>query len=57
MVNSELQAAMQVALPIIEVSHVATRFGEAVVHEDVSLTIHRGEVSPLPEGTGVASPR
>ena len=52
MVNSELQAAMQVALPIIEVSHVATRFGEAVVHEDVSLTIHRGEVFAIAGGTG-----
>jgi phospholipid/cholesterol/gamma-HCH transport system ATP-binding protein len=50
--NSELQVATQVAVPIIEVCHVSTRFGEAVVHEDVSLTIYRGEIFAIAGGTG-----
>ena len=40
------------ALPIIEVSHVSTRFGSAVVHEDVSLTINKGEVFAIAGGNG-----
>lgn len=51
-INSELQVATQGAVPIIEVSHVATRFGDAVVHRDVSLTIHRGEVFAIAGGNG-----
>lgn len=38
--------------PIIEVSHVSTRFGDAVVHKDVSLTVHRGEVFAIAGGNG-----
>lgn len=38
--------------PIIEVSHVRTQFGQAVVHEDVSLTIARGEVFAIAGGSG-----
>lgn len=38
--------------PVIEVNHVSTRFGEAVVHEDVSLTIQRGEVFAIAGGNG-----
>lgn len=38
--------------PIIEVSHVSTSFGSAVVHADVSLTIHRGEVFAIAGGNG-----
>ncbi len=37
---------------IIEVSHIATRFGEAVVHDDVSLSIERGEVFAIAGGNG-----
>jgi phospholipid/cholesterol/gamma-HCH transport system ATP-binding protein len=51
-VHSELQAATQGAVPIIEVSHVATRFGNAVVHRDVSLKILRGEVFAIAGGNG-----
>ena len=40
------------ASPIIEVSHVCTRFGEAVVHEDVSLTVEQGEVFAIAGGNG-----
>jgi phospholipid/cholesterol/gamma-HCH transport system ATP-binding protein len=38
--------------PIIEVSHVSTRFGDAVVHKDVSLTVQRGEVFAIAGGNG-----
>jgi phospholipid/cholesterol/gamma-HCH transport system ATP-binding protein len=38
--------------PIIEVSHVSTRFGAAVVHDDVSLSIERGEVFAIAGGNG-----
>lgn len=38
--------------PVIEVSHVATRFGQAVVHEDVNLTVNRGEVFAVAGGNG-----
>lgn len=43
---------MQTEMPIIEVSHVSTRFGRAVVHEDVSLTVVRGEVFAIAGGNG-----
>ncbi|MDP1768115.1 MAG: ATP-binding cassette domain-containing protein [Nitrospirota bacterium] len=39
-------------VPVIEVSHVATRFGQAVVHKDVSLTIYRGEIFAIAGGNG-----
>lgn len=38
--------------PVIEVAHVATRFGQAVVHRDVSLTVLRGEVFAIAGGNG-----
>ena len=38
--------------PLIEVNHVHTRFGAAVVHEDVSLTIDKGEVFAIAGGNG-----
>ena len=41
-----------VASPVIEVSHVVTRFGSAVVHEDVSLAVYRGEVFAIAGGNG-----
>ena len=37
---------------VIEVRHVSTRFGTAVVHEDVSLAILRGEVFAIAGGNG-----
>jgi phospholipid/cholesterol/gamma-HCH transport system ATP-binding protein len=37
---------------VIEVNHVGTRFGAAVVHEDVSLTIYPGEVFAIAGGNG-----
>ncbi len=42
----------QPGLPVIEVSHVSTRFGRAVVHNDVSLTVVRGEVFAIAGGNG-----
>jgi len=38
--------------PVIDVRHIQTRFGAAVVHEDVSLTIHTGEVFAIAGGNG-----
>jgi phospholipid/cholesterol/gamma-HCH transport system ATP-binding protein len=38
--------------PIIEVSHIHTRFGPAVVHDDVSLTVHKDEVFAIAGGNG-----
>jgi phospholipid/cholesterol/gamma-HCH transport system ATP-binding protein len=38
--------------PLIEVRHIHSRFGAAVVHEDVSLTINRGEVFAIAGGNG-----
>lgn len=38
--------------PVIEVSHVSTRFGPAIVHQDVSLTVIRGEVFAIAGGNG-----
>jgi phospholipid/cholesterol/gamma-HCH transport system ATP-binding protein len=51
-VDSELQTAAQAAMPLIEVSHVSTRFGSAVVHEDISLSVLRGEVFAIAGGNG-----
>src|SRR5512142_3314227 len=42
----------QPSLPLIEVRHIATRFGSAVVHEDVSLTVNKGEVFAIAGGNG-----
>ena len=42
---------------IIEVSGVHTRFGDAVVHEDVSLSVRPGEIFALVGGSGSAVPR
>ena len=38
--------------PVIDVRHIQTRFGAAVVHEDVSLTVHSGEVFAIAGGNG-----
>ncbi len=38
--------------PVIEVKHVTTRFGPSVVHDDVSLTVERGEVFAIAGGNG-----
>jgi len=38
--------------PVIEVNHLCTRFGSTVVHDDVSLTVDRGEIFALVGGSG-----
>lgn len=38
--------------PVIEISHLQTRFGRTVIHEDVNLTVYRGEVLALVGGSG-----
>ena len=40
------------AEPVIEISHVATRFGDHVVHEDVDMQVLRGEIFALVGGSG-----
>jgi len=45
-------AVIEKGPPIIEVSHVSTRFGQAVVHADVSLSVQRGEVFAIAGGNG-----
>jgi len=47
-----IQPVAAAKTPVIEVSHVTTRFGQAVVHEDVSLTVNRGEVFAIAGGNG-----
>lgn len=42
----------QIEEAVIEVSHVTTRFGTSVVHDDISLTIERGEVFAVAGGNG-----
>lgn len=37
---------------VVEIAHLNTRFGAAVVHEDVSLAVRRGEVFGLVGGSG-----
>ena len=44
--------AVKTEPPVIEVEHVATRFGAAVVHADVSLSVGRGEVFAIAGGNG-----
>jgi phospholipid/cholesterol/gamma-HCH transport system ATP-binding protein len=46
------EIATSTGAPLIEVSHVSTRFGSAVVHDDVSLTVRRGEVFAIAGGNG-----
>jgi phospholipid/cholesterol/gamma-HCH transport system ATP-binding protein len=43
---------MGAAEPVIEISHVATRFGDHVVHEDVDFQVLRGEIFALVGGSG-----
>ena len=38
--------------PVIEVSHVATRYGDHVVHADVNLEVKRGEIFAIVGGSG-----
>jgi phospholipid/cholesterol/gamma-HCH transport system ATP-binding protein len=38
--------------PVIEVKNVSTRFGEHVVHSDISLDVRRGEIFAIVGGSG-----
>lgn len=38
--------------PLVEIQNVTTRFGSAVVHEKLNLTIHRGEILAIVGGSG-----
>ena len=39
-------------VPVIEVSGLSTRFGDSRVHEDIDLTVYRGEIFALAGGNG-----
>jgi phospholipid/cholesterol/gamma-HCH transport system ATP-binding protein len=45
-------SATNIETPVIAVSQVATKFGQAVVHEDVSLSVQRGEIFAIAGGNG-----
>nr|WP_087474961.1 ATP-binding cassette domain-containing protein [Nitrospira cf. moscoviensis SBR1015] len=47
-----MMPATGTAAPIIDISHVSTRFGTSVVHDDVSLSIRQGEVFAIAGGNG-----
>lgn len=40
------------AEPVIEIEHLATRYGAAVIHDDINLTINRGEVFAIAGESG-----
>ncbi len=47
-----MSSTTQTKAPVIEVRHVTTRFGSAVVHDDISLSVQRGEVFAIAGGNG-----
>ncbi len=47
-----MHAAVTGHTPVIETSHVCTRFGTATVHEDVTLSVLRGEIFAIAGGNG-----
>lgn len=47
-----MPSTMNIETPVIEVSHVVTTFGQAVVHKDVSLVIRQGEIFAIAGGNG-----
>lgn len=38
--------------PVIEIEHLWTRYGEQVIHEDLTLAVHRGEALSIVGGSG-----
>jgi phospholipid/cholesterol/gamma-HCH transport system ATP-binding protein len=38
--------------PVIEIRHLTTRFGSAVIHDDISFTVQRGEIFALVGASG-----
>lgn len=47
-----MPSVTNIETPVIDVSHVTTTFGQTVVHEDVSLSIQRGEIFAIAGGNG-----
>ncbi len=47
-----MPSATNIETPVIDVRHVVTKFGQAVVHEDVSLCIRQGEIFAIAGGNG-----
>jgi phospholipid/cholesterol/gamma-HCH transport system ATP-binding protein len=50
--NAQPEAALDMAAPPIEVIGLVSRFGDHVVHQDLNLTIPRGEVVGVVGGSG-----
>lgn len=42
----------EMAEPVIEIRHLTTRFGDAVIHDDISFTVQRGEIFALVGASG-----
>ena len=51
-VAPQAPVAMPASDPVIDVQHVATRFGSHVVHSDISFSVQRAEVFALIGGSG-----
>jgi phospholipid/cholesterol/gamma-HCH transport system ATP-binding protein len=47
-----MQAKSQALEPVIEIDKLSTRFGEHVVHSDITLDVRRGEIFALIGGSG-----
>jgi phospholipid/cholesterol/gamma-HCH transport system ATP-binding protein len=47
-----MQAQSQAPEPVIDISKLSTRFGEHVVHSDITLDVRRGEIFALIGGSG-----
>ncbi|MFA6062660.1 MAG: ATP-binding cassette domain-containing protein [Gallionella sp.] len=50
--ESELVSRCETLAPVIEIRNLCTRFGENVVHDNISLTVKRGEIFALVGGSG-----
>lgn len=47
-----MSSPTQTEAPVVEVSHVTTKFGDSMVHDDVSFSVPRGEVFAIAGGNG-----
>lgn len=47
-----MQTQLQALQPVIQISKLSTRFGEHVVHSDITLDVRRGEIFALIGGSG-----
>lgn len=50
--KSDAASQHEAQTPVIEICNLCTRFGENVVHDNISLTVKRGEIFALVGGSG-----